>query len=115
MQLNLRTTSGHMVRVVRPPCALGRIITRAAAATPALPTTRLRYSKRPKEGNVFFYTTEPPAEVGRVTNVEPDEVCVEVQDLRVSNGMTLERNGFEMVKFPSGHGVDWQDEEQVSA
>lgn len=110
MQMRLYNLSGRPV--ARPPC-IGRITSQAGAATPASPSTRVRYSKWPKEGNIFFYTTEPPPEVGRVTNLEPDEVSVDLQDLRVTNGMTLERNGFELVHFPSGQAVDWQHKEQV--
>lgn len=69
---------------------------------------RVRYSKWPKEGNFFFYTTEPHPEVGRVTNLEPDEVSVELHDLRVTNGMTLKRIGFELVNF-----LSCQHKEQV--
>ena len=105
--------SGCTNTVARPPC-IARITAKAVASTSASPTTRVRYSKWPKEGNIFFYTTEPPPEVGRVTNLEPDEVSVELQDLRVTNGMTLERNGFELVNFPRGHAVDWQHKEQVN-
>ena len=89
-----------------------RVVTTAATQA----TTRVRYSKGPadEKGNLFFYTTPPPPEVGRVTNLEPDEVLIDLHDLRVANGMTLERNGFELVKFPGGLGVNWQNEGQVS-
>jgi len=27
--------------------------------------------------------------------------------------MTLQQNGFELVEFPSGQGITWEDKEQV--
>lgn len=48
-----------------------------------------------------------------MTNLEPNEVPVFLNDLRNSNDVTLHRNGFELVKFPSGQEIDWEDEDQV--
>lgn len=94
-----------------------RVTTKAVAKAATQTSTRVRYAKGPatENGKLFFYTVPPPPEVGRVTNLKPNEVPVDVRDLRVANGMTLERNGFELVKFPSGLGVDWQNELQVSS
>ena len=36
-------------------------------------------------------------------------------DLRnVSEPFNLEKHGFQLVNFPSGAGLDWQNEQQVS-
>ena len=84
------------------------------AATTRVRTTRVRYSKRPdKQEELFFYTVSPPEEVGRVTNLEADEIAAELKDLRSSDSVTLHRNGFKLVEFPSGQGVDWEDDQQV--
>ena len=84
----------------------------AAAATP---TQRIRYSKRSEESDLFLYTVPPPItkQDRRVTNLEPDEVSITLNDLRVSNNVSLHRNGFELVAFPSGQDVNWEDEQQV--
>ena len=105
---NIRSTS--TTKSTRAACLIPR-----ATTSPATASKRVRYSKRPDKGDLFFYTSPPPPEVGKVTNLEPDEVVVDLQDLRLSNSMTLERNGFEMVKFVSGQGLDWHNEEQVRA
>jgi hypothetical protein len=84
--------------------------TNAAAASP---TPKIRYSQRPEESDLFLYTFPPPRQDGKVTNLEPDEVPVFLNDLRNSNDVTLHRNGFELVKFPSGQEIDWEDEDQV--
>ncbi len=40
---------------------------------------------------------------------------VTVTDLRsVSEPFNLEKHGFQLVNFPSGAGLDWQNEQQVS-
>ena len=36
-----------------------------------------------------------------------------LSDLRTANHMTLQQNGFELVEFPSGQGINWDDKEQV--
>lgn len=82
----------------------------AAAATP---TPRVRYSKRPEESDLFLYAVPPPKQGGKVTNLEPDEVSVVLNDLRISNNVTLHRNGFELVNFSSGQDINWEDEQQV--
>ncbi len=82
-------------------------------AAAASPTPRVRYAKRPEESDLFLYTFPPPKQVGKVTNLEPDEVSVNLNDLRTSNKVTLHRNGFELVNFPSGQEIDWEDEQQV--
>ncbi|DBA72361.1 TPA: hypothetical protein ACH3X2_010514 [Trebouxia sp. C0005] len=94
-------------RKSRRPCTIN-----AAAATP---TKRVRYSKRPEESDLFLYTVPPPVtkQDGRVTNLEPDEVSIILNDLRVSNNVSLHRNGFELVNFPSGQDISWEDEQQV--
>ncbi|DBB06063.1 TPA: hypothetical protein ACH3X3_009633 [Trebouxia sp. C0006] len=84
--------------------------TNAAAASP---TPKIRYSQRPEESDLFLYTLPPPRQDGKVTNLEPNEVPVFLNDLRNSNDVTLHRNGFELVKFPSGQEIDWEDEDQV--
>ena len=98
---------------VRPPRPVfrGRSVVRGIAA-PA-PTTRVRYIKRPKESELFIYTVPPPQEKDRVTNVDVDEVPMPLSDLRTTNHMTLQQNGFELVEFPSGQGITWEDKEQV--
>ena len=84
-------------------------------AAAASPTPRVRYSKRPEESELFLYTVPPPItkQGGKVTNLEPDEVSVTLNDLRTSNDVTLHRNGFELVNFPSGQDINWEDEQQV--
>ena len=89
----------------------GRSIVRGTAA-PA-PTTRVRYIKRPHERELFIYTVPPPQNKDRVTNVDVDEVPMPLSDLRTANNMTLQQNGFELVEFPSGQGITWEDKEQV--
>ncbi|DBA91397.1 TPA: hypothetical protein ACH3X2_003929 [Trebouxia sp. C0005] len=98
------------IRLPRPVCR-GRYIVRGIAA-PA-PTTRVRYIKRPDEKELFIYTVPPPQEKDRVTNVDVDEVPMRLSDLRTANHMTLQQNGFELVSFPSGQGITWEDKEQV--
>ncbi len=48
-----------------------------------------------------------------MTNVDVDEVPMPLSDLRTANHMTLQQNGFELVEFPSGQGITWEDKEQV--
>ncbi len=98
------------VRLPRPVCR-GRCIVKGIAA-PA-PTTRVRYIKRPDETELFIYTVPPPHKKDRVTNVDADEVPMPLSDLRTANHMTLQQNGFELVDFPSGQGITWEDKEQV--
>ncbi len=98
------------VRLPRP-VYRGRCIVSGIAA-PA-PTTRVRYIKRPNERELFIYTVPPPQKKDRVTNVDIDEVPMPLSDLRTANHMTLQQNGFELVDFPSGQGVAWEDKEQV--
>ncbi len=94
-----------------PPVCRGRCIVRGIAA-PAR-TTRVRYIKRPDESDLFIYTVPPPQNKDRVTNVDVDEVPMPLSDLRTANNMTLQQNGFELVEFPSGQGINWDDKEQV--
>ena len=93
---------------------VGRRVSKVNAAA-ASPTPRIRYTKRPEKSDLFLYTFPPPItkQGGKLTNLEPDEVSVILNDLRNSNNVTLHRNGFELVDFPSGQGIDWEDEDQV--
>ena len=110
MQVLSRSTG---IRVVRPtrPARRDLFVLRASATTAA--TTRVRYIKRPQESNLFLYTVPPPKEVNAVTNLSVDEVPMQVNDLRAVNHMTLQQNGFQLVDFPSGQGITWEDRQQV--
>lgn len=88
-----------------------RLSVRAAAA--AEPSTRVRYAKRPTKKDLFYYTIPPPEDVGTITNLEPDDIAVELQDLRADNGMQWQRNGFELVQFPAAQDICWEDKDQV--
>ncbi len=102
--------SGRLVRSVFGARKGQRSVKLNAAA--ASPTPRVRYSKRPEESDLFLYAVPPPKQ-GKVTNLEPDEVPVILSDLRIANNVTLHRNGFELVNFPSGQDINWEDEQQV--
>ncbi len=93
---------------------VGRRVFKVNAAA-ASPTPRVRYSKRPEESDLFLYNFPPPInkQGGKVTNLEPDEVPVFLNDLRNSNDVTVHRKGFELVNLPSGQETDWEDEDQV--
>lgn len=110
MQVLSRPTVSPVFTVTRPSCR-ARLVVRASTATTA--TTRVRYIKRPQESNLFLYTVPPPKEVGTVTNLDIDEIPMHLSDLRTAKPMTLQRNGFELVEFPSGHSINWEDRQQV--
>lgn len=83
---------------------------RAAAATEA--ATRVRYSKPPKNADPYYYLVAPPKDVSKITNVEPDEVHVNVNDLR-SSTVQWHRNGFELVHLPEEQAICWDEADQV--
>jgi hypothetical protein len=102
--------SGRLVRSVFGARKSRRSFKVNAAAASSTP--KVRYSKRPEESDLFLYAVLPP-KGGKVTNLEPDEVSVILNDLRISHNVTLHRNGFELVNFPSGQDINWEDEQQV--
>ena len=111
VQIMNKPALASAVRLSRPLCRQRLLVT--GYATAAAATTRVRYIKRPEESKLFMYTVPPPQKVGTVTNVDVDEVPMHLCDLRTSNNMTLKQNGFELVPVPSGHGLNWEDREQV--
>ena len=60
-----------------------------------------------------MYSVPPPKEVDSVANISVDEVPMQLSDLRTTNHMTLQQNGFELVQIASGQGINWEDREQV--
>ena len=90
-----------------------RLATSAHAAAAA--NTRVRYIKRPEDTKLFMYSVPPPKEADAVANIAVDEVPMQLSDLRTANHMTLQQNGFELVNIPSGHGINWDDREQVGS
>lgn len=86
----------------------------AAAAAGTAPGTRIRYSKRPNsKEELFLYTIPPPKQDGKVTNLQIDEVYVDLQDLRRPNDMRWQSNGFELIKFPEAQEIAWDDATEV--
>ena len=74
---------------------------------------RVRYAKRPDQKDSFYYTVPPPETLDKITNLEPEDVAVEIKDLRVDNDMQWHRNGFELVPFPGVQDISWEDQDQV--
>ena len=54
-----------------------------------------------------------PTGVDRATNLQADDVAVDLTDLRTENDISIKRNGFELVKISSGKGINWEDADQV--
>lgn len=88
----------------------GSIHVRSAAAI--APSTKVRYAKRADKKDLFYYTT-PPEDQDKFTNLEPEDVAVELTDLRTNNEMQWQRNGFELVQLPHAQNIAWEDREQV--
>lgn len=110
MQALSRSALLQNARLSRPACRHRLVATAHAAATP---NTRVRYIKRPTETDLFMYSVPPPKQVESVTNIAVDEVPMQLSDLRMTNHMTLQQNGFELVQIPSGDNINWDDREQV--
>ena len=110
---------------MRAQCVAGHVAMPAASSSrhqqmATLPSasearTRVRYIKHPQlqDKTLFLYMTRPPAHIKAATNVEADEVPVRLTDLRTAEPTTLQRHGFELVKFPSGKNLDWSNTQQV--
>lgn len=86
------------------------VCVRSAAAVET--STKVRYAKRADKKDLFYYTA-PPENDAEYTNLEPEDVDVELKDLRTNNEMQWQRNGFELVQFPAAQQVCWDDKEQV--
>ena len=90
-----------------------RAVLTVRATAAAETSKRVRYAKRPDQKDPFFYTVPPPETLDKITNLEPQDVAVELRDLRVSNDMQWHRNGFELVQFSGAQDICWEDKDQV--
>lgn len=92
----------------------------APAASPVSPSkvvkATLQYAKPLSAGDeLFVYKYQLPEGVIQATNMEADQVEVDVTDLRtLEQPLNLLRNGFQLERFEVPHDINWEDADDVS-